>query len=118
MWLHPEPSEPFAALTAAVWRRWPAYPPYEGVHEVVIPHLTVSEDPIEVDIPLPIKASARAVTLIEQDGGRPLGRPPRVPALPYGSVKSIAGVLSSGYRNDCESCVAPVVFANENAVPS
>ena len=66
MWLHPEPSEPFAALTAAVWRRWPAYPPYEGAHEVVIPHLTVSEDPIEVDIPLPIKASARAVTLIEE----------------------------------------------------
>jgi hypothetical protein len=66
VWLHPEPSAPFAELTAAVWRRWPAYPPYEGAHEVVIPHLTVSEDAIEVDIPLPIKASARAVTLIEQ----------------------------------------------------
>ena len=33
-------------------------------------------------------------------------------------MKSIAGVLSSGYSHDCESCVAPVVFANENAVPS
>jgi hypothetical protein len=65
VWLHPEPSAPFVELTAAIWHRWPAYPPYDGAHQVVIPHLTVSEDPIEVDIPLPIKASARAVTLIE-----------------------------------------------------
>ena len=82
VWLHPEPSAPFAALTAAVWRRWPAYPPYEGAHEVVIPHLTVSEEPIEVDIPLPIKASARRGDADRRSGGRPLGRPPRVPALP------------------------------------
>jgi 2'-5' RNA ligase len=66
VWLHPEPSEPFAALTAAVWRRFPDYPPYEGAHAVVIPHLTVSEVPIDVDVALPIKAAAREVTLIEE----------------------------------------------------
>jgi hypothetical protein len=66
VWLHPEPSAPFAALTAAVWRRWPDHPPYGGAHDVVIPHLTVSEDAIEVEITLPIKATARAVTLIEE----------------------------------------------------
>jgi hypothetical protein len=66
VWLHPEPSEPFADLTAAVWRRWPDHPPYEGAHDAVIPHVTVSEAAIEVDIPLPIRASARAVTLIEE----------------------------------------------------
>ena len=66
VWLHPEPSQPFADLTAAVWRRWPDYPPYEGVFEVVIPHLTVSETSIEFDIDLPIAARAREVTLIEE----------------------------------------------------
>jgi len=66
VWLHPEPSAPFSALIGAVWRRFPDHPPYEGAHATVIPHLTVSEEPIDVDIALPISARARAVTLIEQ----------------------------------------------------
>src|SRR5262249_30087094 len=66
VWLHPEPSEPFAALTEAVWRRFPDYPPYEGAHDVVVPHLTVSYVPIELDIELPIRARAREVSLIEE----------------------------------------------------
>ncbi len=67
VWLRPEPSAPFAALTRAVWERWPEHPPYEGAHDEVIPHLTVSEDPIDVVIALPIHARARDVTLIEED---------------------------------------------------
>ncbi len=66
VWLHPEPSAPFSALTEAIWRGFPDYPPYEGVHDVLIPHLTVSYVPIEFDIDLPIRASAREVTLIEE----------------------------------------------------
>jgi hypothetical protein len=66
VWLRPEPSAPFAALVDAVWRRFPEYPPYEGVHDVVIPHLTVSETPVEVDVRLPIAARARGVTWIEE----------------------------------------------------
>jgi 2'-5' RNA ligase len=66
VWLHPEPSEPFTALTAAVWHRFPDYPPYEGAHDTVVPHLTVSYEPIDVDIELPIRARAHAVTLIEE----------------------------------------------------
>ena len=66
VWLHPEPSAPFAALTEAVWRRFPDHPPYEGAHAVVTPHLTVSETPVEVDVRLPIKAAAGEVTLIEE----------------------------------------------------
>ncbi|HET7129773.1 MAG TPA: 2'-5' RNA ligase family protein [Gaiellaceae bacterium] len=66
VWLHPEPSAPFLALIDAVWQRFPDHPPYEGAHDVVTPHLTVSETPVEVDVPLPIKAVARAVTLIEE----------------------------------------------------
>ena len=66
VWLRAEPSELFVALTAAVWRRFPAYPPYEGAHDVLIPHLTVSAVPVEIEIELPIRASAREVTLIEE----------------------------------------------------
>jgi 2'-5' RNA ligase len=66
VWLHPEPSRPFEQLTVAVWRRWPKYPPYEGSIDVVIPHLTISETPIEVDIELPIGSRASEVTLIEE----------------------------------------------------
>jgi hypothetical protein len=67
VWLHPEPSEPFRALTHAVWERWPDHPPYEGVHADVIPHLTVSNEHIDVSIELPIDAHADHVVLIEED---------------------------------------------------
>ena len=42
LYLAPEPPEPFTRLTEAIVRRWPEYPPYEGLHEEVIPHLTVA----------------------------------------------------------------------------
>ena len=44
LWLAPEPDQPFRALTAAVWARFPDYPPYGGGHADVIPHLTVGHD--------------------------------------------------------------------------
>ena len=66
VWLHPEPSQPFEELTAAIWRRWPDYPPYAGTIERVIPHLTVSERPIQLELDLPIRSHADAVSLIEQ----------------------------------------------------
>ena len=66
VWLHPEPSAPFAQLTAAVWTRWPERPPYEGMHDTVVPHLTVSETPIDVDVTLPIASRAEEVTLIQE----------------------------------------------------
>lgn len=43
LYLEPQPSEPFAAFTAAIAAEWPEHPPYEGAHETVIPHLTVAE---------------------------------------------------------------------------
>ena len=72
VWLHPEPSWRFADLIAAVVERWPDYPPYEGAFDEVIPHLTVSMTPIELDLPLPIVCRAREVVLVEEDehGGR------------------------------------------------
>ena len=66
VYLAPTRPERFVALTDSVWRRWPDHPPYEGAFETVVPHLTVSEEPIECDIELPIAARADTVTLIEQ----------------------------------------------------
>ena len=43
VWIEPEPAEPFATLTAAVAARWPDYPPYGGMFDTVIQHLTVVE---------------------------------------------------------------------------
>jgi 2'-5' RNA ligase len=44
VYLAPEPDVPFRRLTQALAAAFPAYPPYEGVHEEVIPHLTVAAD--------------------------------------------------------------------------
>lgn len=65
-WLHANPAWRFADLTAAVWQRWPDHAPYEGIHDEVIPHLTVSADAIELDLPLPIACCAREIVLIEE----------------------------------------------------
>lgn len=66
-YLAPIPSEPFAALTYAVAERWPGYPPYEGLFEMVIPHLTVGETMLELNPPLPIACRAHEVQLIEEE---------------------------------------------------
>jgi 2'-5' RNA ligase len=67
VWLHPEPSFRFVDLTAAVAQRWPDHPPYEGEFDEPIPHLTVSDTPIELQVDLPIASRAHEVTLIEED---------------------------------------------------
>jgi hypothetical protein len=66
VWLRPMPPARFIDLTAAVVQRWPDHPPYEGEHDEIIPHVTISVSPIDVDIALPIAAHAHEVTLIEQ----------------------------------------------------
>ena len=74
-YLAPTHPERFVALTEAVWRRWPEHPPYEGTFETIVPHLTISEQPLDCDVELPIVARADAVTLIEeQQDGRCLSR--------------------------------------------
>jgi 2'-5' RNA ligase len=74
-WLAPDPSDPFRRLTDLIFSRYPDYPPYEGIHEEVIPHLSVGRGDTafqdEVDIALtphlPIAADAGEVTLIVED---------------------------------------------------
>lgn len=45
LWLAPTPDLPFRRLTQAVWDAFPDFPPYEGAHDDVIPHLTVGKTP-------------------------------------------------------------------------
>jgi 2'-5' RNA ligase len=74
-WLAPEPSEPFTALIDLIAARFPAYPPYEGIHDEVIPHLTVAEggtelqDRVEAAVSghLPIRAHADHVAFLFED---------------------------------------------------
>lgn len=41
--LAPEPPGPFIALTETLTRTFPAYPPYGGKFDSVVPHLTVAQ---------------------------------------------------------------------------
>jgi 2'-5' RNA ligase len=74
VYLAPEPPEPLARLTEAIVERWPGYPAYEGVHETVIPHLTVAYgddallDEVEADVTpkLPIEAHVTEAVLLEE----------------------------------------------------
>jgi 2'-5' RNA ligase superfamily len=59
-YLVPEPAEPFLALTAALVRRFPAWQPYGGRFDDVIPHLTIED----ADAPPPLPAHARAVEAV------------------------------------------------------
>ena len=76
-WLAPEPAEPFRVLTELIFRRYPSYPPYEGIHDEVIPHLTVAvagaplQDQVEAALTphLPIAADVREVVLLEEQPG-------------------------------------------------
>lgn len=73
-WLAPEPAEPFRRLTDLIRRRYPSYPPYEGIHDEVIPHLTVAkgdetiQDELDAALAphLPIVAEVREVMLLEE----------------------------------------------------
>ena len=77
LYLTPEPAVRWRALLVATWGAYPAYPPYEGIHDVVVPHLTVGEveDPVareleaEIAPGLPIDAAVSHVTLIASRGG-------------------------------------------------
>jgi 2'-5' RNA ligase len=74
-WLAPEPATPFRRLTELIYSRYPDYPPYEGIHDEIIPHLTVGvgdtalQDEIDAALTphLPIDAEAREVTVLVED---------------------------------------------------
>lgn len=80
LYLEPEPAGRFTALTEAIAAEWPEHPPYEGVHETVIPHLTVAESEdgalldsiaVEVEPRLPVRTRVASASLFVEgeDGG-------------------------------------------------
>lgn len=81
-YLAPEPPTDFVAMTSALVRAFPAFPPYGGEHEDMIPHLTVAHGDaelaavaaIELEEKLrttgPITAKCTSVVLLENSTGR------------------------------------------------
>ena len=79
LYLSPDPPRPLRALIAAITQRWPETPPYGGVFDEVVPHLTVAvqvkpdiADQIEHHLrpTLPIHATVQQVWLYAPDGSR------------------------------------------------
>jgi hypothetical protein len=83
LYLAPEPSESFRALTLTIWQRWPETPPYRGRYADIIPHLCVAQvaDLQQLDTVarrfaakaaamLPIRAMAAEVALMDTRSGR------------------------------------------------
>jgi 2'-5' RNA ligase len=76
VYLVPEPEDELRALMSALFARFPEWPPYEGIHDEVVPHATLAEevdaaaarDEIERRIGphLPHRCQARDVSLLEE----------------------------------------------------
>jgi len=75
LWLAPHDPGPFRTLTQLVFRAYPAFPPYAGQFDDVVPHLTIGEGHPRDDLRaaedsvrarLPIEGEASAVTLVTQ----------------------------------------------------
>ena len=80
VYLAPEPAEPFRRLTAALAVAFPSFPPYEGAHRDVVPHLTIAQDVPEdylaaaehaLPAMLPIREVAREAWLIGHTPAQP-----------------------------------------------
>ena len=80
LYLAPQPDQPFSALTDAVWRAFPDYPPFAGKFTTVVPHVTVAhgDEPtlcqieVELRIALPgggVRAHCHDMVLIEDSRG-------------------------------------------------
>ncbi|MBO0898648.1 2'-5' RNA ligase family protein [Cellulomonas sp. zg-ZUI22] len=67
-YLVPEPGAPFIRLTEIFSAAFPQWPPYGGMFDEVVPHLSIGEELPETDVAilrelLPISATADEVTL-------------------------------------------------------
>jgi 2'-5' RNA ligase len=82
LYLAPQPDSSFAALTDAVYRVFPDFPPFEGKFPVLVPHVTVAhgDEPqlceIEVELRIALASAGGLVArcdemlLIENASGR------------------------------------------------
>ena len=73
LYLAPEPAEPFVAMTEALGRAFPDFPPYGGEFDEIVPHLTIAQgddsllDAIEAELAeeLPLETRVERVWLVE-----------------------------------------------------
>jgi 2'-5' RNA ligase len=90
LYLEPQPGDAFLGMIAALERGFPAFPPFGGLHETVIPHLTVAEThdttairaaQDDVERHLPIRTCAAEVAVMEHlaGGWQPRARVPLPP---------------------------------------
>ena len=63
LWLDPQPSAPFRALTTQVWQRFPQCVPYDGAHAELIAHLTVGDGAPVADLRSADRAVAAALPI-------------------------------------------------------
>lgn len=83
LYFEPHPDRPFTNLIEAVAKRFPESPPYGGVFQKVVPHLTVAEVKDEKSLndvsqqlslagigKLPIQATVDAVWLMDNKNGK------------------------------------------------
>jgi 2'-5' RNA ligase len=81
LWLAPGDPGPFRDLTQRVFQEFPAFPPFEGKHDVIVPHLTVgyghpltdlraAEEAIQDSLPIDACAAAVALMTGRSAGGR------------------------------------------------
>ncbi|MFZ2649579.1 MAG: 2'-5' RNA ligase family protein [Burkholderiaceae bacterium] len=80
-YLAPEPAGSFIALTQALVQSFPAFPPFRGEHESIVPHLTVAHGSAsEADLAAaeleavmrskgPISSFCSSVSLLENSSG-------------------------------------------------
>jgi 2'-5' RNA ligase len=77
LYLEPEPAEELREMIADLAREFPAFPPFGGIHEAVVPHLTIAqtEDGTamtaaqdDVAHHLPIRTRVAEVALMEHRG--------------------------------------------------
>jgi 2'-5' RNA ligase len=71
LWLAPEPPEPFVAMTVGMVARFPDHPPYGGIHDRIVPHLTVAQAELDetaarIEPMLPLRSRVDTVVLYER----------------------------------------------------
>jgi 2'-5' RNA ligase len=79
VFLHPDQAAECQQLTEALVRRWPEFPPYSGLFDEVVPHLTVVKTPdadlrervrSAVEPALPVRTVVREASLWGRDTER------------------------------------------------
>jgi 2'-5' RNA ligase len=104
LYLPPEPPEPFVRLTEAIAAEWPEHPPYEGIHDTIVPHLTVAQaddglldeiaDVLEPELPIESRAT-EALLLEEGEDGFWRGRSKLLLGATLAVALALAGCGSS-----------------------